>query len=274
VWAALALAWLVGRLARPAAAARDAVRGLDALAVVGALLFHFGYYTFYIGGDHFEYRVYSHLVPLLFVSGAWLAARVLPRPGLAAAALGVFVLASWPIPWTHWRGTRDIATWREAENLTYAVAPRLPSVLAPLTRPFDRWQAWLIERYACMRHQEHVVYLSEVRRIYPTRAEGERIAWEPGHPVLAVEGVGLPAWVLPEVAIIDLHGLNDRIIARRPIDERKGRRIAHDRTPPPGYVRAFRPNVELDFSGGARALPRKRPLTDDEIRAAEARAWY
>ena len=31
---------------------------------------NFAYYTLRVGGDHFEYRVYAHLVPLAFASFA------------------------------------------------------------------------------------------------------------------------------------------------------------------------------------------------------------
>src|SRR5215510_11291258 len=34
------------------------------IIVVAALGLHFLYYTFIVGGDHFEYRVYNHLIPL------------------------------------------------------------------------------------------------------------------------------------------------------------------------------------------------------------------
>ena len=47
------------------------------------------------------------------------------------------------------------------------------------------------------------------------REEGARIRWEQ-RAVVALWTVGVVGWVLPEVAIIDRFGLNDRVIARAP----------------------------------------------------------
>ena len=64
---------------------------------VAAVSAHVAYYTFVIGGDHFEYRVYSHLVPLLAVSGLWLAARSFASPPQVVAWLALALAMSWPI---------------------------------------------------------------------------------------------------------------------------------------------------------------------------------
>lgn len=65
-------------------------------------------------------------------------------------------------------------------------------------------------------------------RPLPTRAEGERISGD-GFPVVAAEAVGLVAWVLPNVAVIDQHGLNDWIVAHTPVateaERRAGRAV-------------------------------------------------
>ena len=79
--------------------------------------------------------------------------------------------------------------------------------------------------------------------------------------------------MLPEVAVIDFHGLNDAIIARNPIGEPPAiRLLAHERTPPPGYVDCFQPNVEIE-EGSVNIKPRppKTALTDDQIRGCEAK---
>ncbi len=72
------------------------------------------------------------------------------------------------------------------------------------------------------------------------------------------------------VAIIDLFGLNDRVIARTPAPAVRRRRMAHERVPPSGYRECFLPNVSVQ---GRRATiaQRQRPLSDDDIRACEAR---
>ena len=122
-----------------------------------------------------------------------------------------------------------------------------------------------------MRRRGHQVFCEGQLAFWPTREEGARIGWEQ-RAVLAAPTVGVPGWVLPEVAIIDLFGLNDRVIARSPAKTDGERLMAHERTAPPGYVAAFRPNV---FVNGGRIVvaPRAEPLTDARIRAIEAADW-
>jgi arabinofuranosyltransferase len=48
------------------------------------------------------------------------------------------------------------------------------------------------------------------------------------------------------------------------------RRMAHERRPPPGYVEAFEPNVEVDDRGVVTVRPRATPMTAERIRAIEA----
>ena len=82
----------------------------------------------------------------------------------------------------------------------------------------------------------------------------------------------MPGWVLPEVAVIDEFGLNDRVVARNPRPRYRIRRMAHDRVPPPGYVECFRPNLEIR-DGFVNVEVRESPLSDEEIRACESGDW-
>ena len=74
-WIALVLALVAGvRLLRGGTfvsrlRAGDAA-ALTKVLVGGALGLHFAYYTFLVGGDHFEFRVYQHWVPLVLVGFA------------------------------------------------------------------------------------------------------------------------------------------------------------------------------------------------------------
>ena len=52
----------------PRACAPGIPRSRTRLLVGAALALHFAYYTLRVGGDHFEFRVYQHWVPLLLVS--------------------------------------------------------------------------------------------------------------------------------------------------------------------------------------------------------------
>jgi arabinofuranosyltransferase len=241
---------------------------LARLAVVGALVAHAGYYTLIIGGDHFEYRVYAHLVPLLWVALVALVAVVARRPAVAFALVGLQLALSLPIPWTHYAATRNLESRAETHVLIKPVAPLFPSVLRPLVRPFDELQAWLIERHVGMRHQEHKVFRWAQSGFYPRREDGEAVSGE-GIPVLDLGTVGVPGWVLPHVAIIDTFGLNDRVVARGPRRNGDGeRKMAHDRAPPKGYVACFRPNVSIR---DRQVVIRPRTLTPEQVRRCEER---
>ncbi len=237
----------------------------------GALALHAGYYVLVIGGDHFEYRVLSHLVLLSFLTAPWLVAWWAPDLRWGVAAVVLLVVVSWPIPWTHWFHSHDLETRSETWKMVVPVAAHWPAPLRPLAEPWDRWQAWLVPRHVGMRHQEHkVLHRWQVRR-WPPRNEGSRLRWEPWRPVMPLRMVGVPGWVFPEVAILDAFGLNDPIVARRePQATDPGeRRMAHDRWPSPGYFECFEPNVEIAEDGGISVTPRRRPLTDARIRACQ-----
>ena len=219
--------------------------------VCAALVAHIAYYTLIVGGDHFEYRVYSHLILWLFLSGAWFAARLGVRPALSASLVFFFVFVSWPIPWLHWSKTRALETRAETRGLTVALAAEFPPGLRAVVAQWDEWQEWLIRRSVGRRHQEHKIAYQAGAMFWPTREEGAEIAWEE-RAVLAIGGVGAAAWALPHVAIIDEFGLNDRVIAQNPVPtprprsaggQRRVRVMAHERRPPPGYVECFLPNV-------------------------------
>lgn len=282
VWALLLAGWLA--VQRRAGAWRPVEllqRHFSLLVGLGVLAGHAGYYTLVIGGDHFEYRVLSHLVLLLFVSTAWLAVQL--RPRAAAAILGFAVLTSLPLPWTHWALTRDLDTREQTHVLIVPLAPHLPAVVRPLVSVYDDWQRWLIIRHVGMRHQEHKVFWQLMSQTYPDRSEGEKVS-DQGLPVADEVCVGVIGWALPHVAIIDRAGLNDHVVARSPfrnvslventpMADGDYRKMAHDRAPPPGYVGCFRPNVVVQ-GREVTVLPRDPPLTEADIVACETRDWY
>ena len=238
-------------------------------AVVAA---HVLYYTLIVGGDHFEYRVFSYLVPLLFVSALALIDAAGFGAAAAVATLGVFLLASWPLPWLHWWRTKDLATREQTSFLRWPLAGDFPAPVRPIVAAWDGWQATLIGHAIGMRHQEHKICLAWMSGRLPSRQEGAKVSWS-DRPVMATGGVGLVGWVLPHVAVLDRLGLNDRVIARTPppASSRAGL-MAHERQPPPGYVECFMPNVHV-HEREVRVRPRPVPLTDDRIRACESRDW-
>ncbi|CAA9294269.1 MAG: hypothetical protein AVDCRST_MAG93-4136, partial [uncultured Chloroflexia bacterium] len=240
-------------------------------AVVATLLLHFVYYTFVIGGDHFEWRVYSHLILLVFVSFVWLLDRAGTRPVVAVASLTLFVILSWPIPWMHWSLTHAIKerTGSVRPSIAQATAerfPQAPGLLVGYLRLYDDMQSWLIGHAVGMRHQEHKLFHELLVRVLPTREQGLAMNAE-GFLVTANPNVGVIAWVLPKVNVIDTLGLNDYVIARVPVDSSTGF-MAHERHPPPGYVECFAPNVEvIDLQ--LLVHPRPVELTADKIAECE-----
>lgn len=204
VWLAVALAWLVRKARSPGPLALLQRGHLGGAAVASVFLCHFAYYTCYMGGDLFEWRVYSHLVPWLPLSLLYMARSLGWRPRTTSVVLATSLAAALPIGW-----------------LKFAVddgdvAPHVPSLLRPLLRPYDDWQRWLGDRLVCKRNYEMKVNLAMFESGAPLRADGARIAWQ-DFPVHAAEAVGVIGWVLPNVAIIDLHGLNDAVVARSPL---------------------------------------------------------
>ncbi len=244
---------------------------LPSAVVTSALLAHAGYYVLVIGGDHFEYRVLSQLVPWVAVSAVWLLNALAWRRGPAVAFLLALVVASWPIPWVHWHRSQRLTTRSQTHFMKVPVEDAFPAPLRGYARLFDRTQFWLIDRMVCTRHREHQIFHRYQSEILLHRDLG-LTAPADGFPVAAAGSVGVVGWVLPRANILDLLGLNDRVIARGPARPNTRRKMGHDRFPPAGYVECFSPNVRLRYQK-ARTVPRHPPLTAEDIRACESRDW-
>jgi arabinofuranosyltransferase len=224
---------------------------LTKVAVVFTVVAHFLYYTLVIGGDHFEYRVYSHLILLIFISFLWMLNAMRTNAKRAALLFCAFIILSWPIPWIHWTASHNLQSRKRTITMKTSVAdavskkfPSVPNFMLSYLRVFDRTQFWLIDHSVCRRHQEHKVFHLVLRDHLPTRAEGMALSG-PGYPVLAVGAVGMISWVLPKINVIDTLGLNDYVVARNP-DTLTDVQMAHERQPPAGYVECFDPNVTVN----------------------------
>lgn len=244
------------------------------LASLSVLLVHFIYYTFVIGGDHFEFRVYSHFIILVFLSTAWMLNRMTASPTLALTFYAIFVLASFPIPWMHWYYTQHITVREEAVGMAISLAdevqqsaPSTPGFVLSYLSLYDHLQSWLAHHFVCVRHQEHKVFWQSLIDEYPSREEGSLIPGD-GFPVVERRSVGVLAWVLPHVNVIDKWGLNDYVIARNP-DLFPGMLMAHLRQPPDGYVECFEPNVVMT-NKMATLADRPEQMTVERIENCEA----
>jgi arabinofuranosyltransferase len=208
------------------------------------LIVHIAYYTCIIGGDHFEYRVYSHLLPLIALSFIVALHRFQYTTLIKFSLAMLFLIASWLIPWSHWGLTRNLNTRQATHVMCVPIAPSWPCYARGYAQLFDQLQYWLIQHHVCMRHQEHKILHQTLMNDFPSRAQGLQLS-SSGFPVYAAFIVGVAGWSLPHINIIDLYGLNDYISAHMPVSNQQFRKMAHDRLPPKEYVASFQSNVEI-----------------------------
>jgi arabinofuranosyltransferase len=274
VWftALVALVVAGAALVRAARGARFEVgpRWLMRVMVVSTVLTQFSYYTFRVGGDHFEYRVYHHLVPLLLLALPWLWGQLGRAPRLVVGVMLLQIALATPIPWLHWSLTHELNTRELTHRMRVPVAPHLPTQIRWYGTAFDKLQDWLIVHFVGMRHQEHKIFAEHQLWIYPSREDALKLNTGP-LPVMIRGAVGVPGWNLPNIYIVDRLGLNDFVVARNPVPAAKARRMAHDRRAPKGYTECFRPNVDPLSNHRVRIRPRKEPLTAEQVKACEKR---
>jgi arabinofuranosyltransferase len=277
LWAWLLVAAIAGaiHLARieRAGLARGRVGSLlPAALICSTFVVHVGYYALVVGGDHFEYRVFTYLIIPIAVSLARLVTTLPVRPLTGAAVFLLTMAVGLPLPWIHYARSRVLVTRDATFKMFVPVADAFPEgPLRSYARTFDALQRWMVVRHVGSRHQEHKIFYREQILHSPPRHEGEQISWNE-RALFAMTTVGVPGWALPEVAIIDHFGLNDKVVARNPVANPPTLRLmAHERTPPGGYVECFQPNFATE---GARILPRRprdAPLTDELIQECETR---
>ena len=211
-WPLVAAAAAVVEFARRRTAAPLLVLArLPAAAAVAATLFQVGFYLVRVGADHFEYRVLSHIVPLGTLATAALAVRM-RRGALLPVAVSSFTALASSVAWLH--------SWRP-EPVLYpeysALSDTVPAWARPLTREYDRHQAWLQLQF-CFRTGALARWVDRQRELWPERTRRETDPHD--IPVVQTIAAGYVAWVLPDVAVLDELGLNDWVVARVPTTER------------------------------------------------------
>ncbi len=274
LWIPLLLAVPLRRLwsAGPIAGAKgegSLRRWLWAVAL-GAVAAHVGYYILVVGGDHFEYRVLAHTVPLLALGAAWAVVRLELRWWSTLVAGALLLAGTNLLPWSLWWHSRGFTTRGQTHMLVVPLAPKLPGPLGTYARSWDGLQRWMVDHYVCIRRQEHMVFHRFQEETLPDRTEGSQAFAGIDNPVISSPTVGVLGWVYPRAAIIDILGLNDWVVARTPMTHDRGRVMAHDREPPPGYMGELEP-VLYTREGKLHHRERTVPLTDDRIRDIERR---
>jgi hypothetical protein len=165
----------------------------------------YGGYLIYIGGDHFEFRFMTPVLPLIYLLWTEWARQItqaIPRPAgqrqilvpVAAGLSALLILAS-------------------------AVRPSL-------TRLHPTWGIVSLEE-----HYAYVSYRIEEGRFLRRLVLAGHL---PADTVIAVRGAGaLPYF--SRLPIVDIHGLNDRTVARKPL-ERRGK-VGHEKHASEEYLR-------------------------------------
>ncbi|MCA8970927.1 MAG: hypothetical protein KDC95_14120 [Planctomycetes bacterium] len=217
LWSALVVIWVVVEIVRRNATRELVDRHLGTIAATGVVIAHFGYYTFAIGGDIFEYRVYAHLAFFVLASGAFMAQRVFGRGAVTLVAFGLLVLATHGFAWLHYVDSGKLEQW-------------LPRAVHPVLSEYRSWQAWLHERMVGVRHDKHMAFVEHLKLTTPPRSEGATISWD-DRPIYVGTAAGVVSWCLPNVAVLDVYGLNDAVIARNaaPSDEERRRSLLEAR---------------------------------------------
>jgi arabinofuranosyltransferase len=265
-WVLVLLAWLwrLGPLfARREKLGLPCQRSFLTASVWLALLGHLTYYTFIIGGDHFEYRVYSHLIPLTFGVIPLATRSSIPQNAAEHRALPHLYHRFLGRPLDSLARNKGPEPTRNHACYDGARRDLWPASMRWYVQPFDQMQAWLIKYRVGMRHQEHKIFFLNQQHYIP---DSETIlrqfsvsaeALGP-YPVIAYGSVGVLGW-----------------------------RMAHNRFPPPGYVECFTPNVEPRITlyyneSGVQVTsmhryikinPRAKPLTAQKIRECQTRTW-
>jgi arabinofuranosyltransferase len=245
---------------------------------VAALVAHAAYYIWRVGGDHFEFRIYAHVPALLFVVALPMLSALTVRPGRAVGSLALLVALSWPLPWLDVAQLWDITDREEIKRVRRPLADKVPLPLWPWAVLHDDLEERAVAHSVGVAWQTHKQFLLVTASRLPTQ---EQVLKEfgPGSwdgtlparrsfPVVVLPAVGLAAWRLPYVAIIDRFGLNDKVIARTPPPPNRHRFQAHDRWPPKGYLACFEPNVSVFDS--FEIDDRKAPMTAERIITCEA----
>lgn len=217
-------------------------------------------YVFRIGGDYFEYRPLDFYWPLLAVPAATgivdlaVSASALlrrlrsARSRLLAVGPGVWAVVLF-VPILFYAGAlqgqllfQGVRAWdyqerfhpevdRESAGWLFA-APGMPA-LASISNDL-RWR--MTRQLVGLRFAEHREAASLKLEDWADYRRMERDVF-PEDALTATGALGIQSYFLPDLRVVDGHGLVDAVVARNPVTRANSERMmAHDRLPPPGYI--------------------------------------
>lgn len=210
-WLALAATWAAVQVRRVGIIRPLCGPGFStgiAVATWGAFV---GYYTLVVGGDHFAYRPFMLLVPMLFLATLSMGSAILRSGRALAAVLLVIAVSANSFGWWHEHAHRD-----EHARDFITTAAKVPAIVRPAFRLYDRYQAWMRIRHVGVKRGQLDLFCREMLAKSPPRGSAV-----PGAPVgtrgvIHVWAAGVISWTLPDVAVIDMLGLSDYVVARNP----------------------------------------------------------
>ncbi len=217
-------------------------------------------YVFRLGGDYFEYRPLDFYWPLLAVPAASgivhlgsaaadllrrirsaRAMNLRPVPGVCAVVLFVPTLFYAGALQGHllFQGA-GIGDYQERfhpevnpENAGWLLAAPGMRVLASIS---NELRGRMTRQLVGLRFAEHREAAKLKLKEWADYRHLERGAF-PADAVTATGALGIQSYYLPDLRVVDGHGLVDGVVARNPVVRPNSERLmAHDRTPPPGYV--------------------------------------
>ena len=234
---------------------RDSIHGLALLCVA----LHTVHVT-RLGGDYFEWRVLDFYWPLLAAPAADAMARLgagaacalgqilsvlrgFTRLASAACALAIFapvLFYSSAMQTALLMRGAEVDTWHDAVNLKLDRREAGWLFAAPgMSRMYktnEDLSAGLREHFVGVRFVWHrQASNGGVKKFQPY--EGALHGKIPEDAVAVFSSIGVSGYHLPELKIVDYHGLADKTIARNPVmHSNDERRMAHDRVPSYGYL--------------------------------------
>ena len=220
-----------------------------------------------VGGDHFELRPMDVYWPLLALPAAMAlvqlgaaAARLVPR--VPAPAWTLVLLA----PVLAYAGAMQAALLVEGSRVKgfgnsphITIGPHSPTLALPGMPVLNRWaerlRGEMTQRLVGLRSARHGVYARrQLHRWAPWAALGRGTI--PSDATVVKGAIGIYGYYLPDLRIVDKHGLTDAVTARAPTGTPNQRRLmAHDRRPPPGYLEARKVNFRLWPANPSGRLP-------------------
>lgn len=230
--------------------------------LAAALLPNLGILCFtvlWVGGDHFEFRPFLFTVPLAAVGLAWAADR-LPRAAAWGAATA-FALGGLVLPWARYAAMLPLDASGEKHFIEVPLAPLAPAWARPYLHVTDSLQADLVDHYDAVRLREHQDFSA-----YQLASLAPLAALSPAQlgpmPIVLERAVGILAWVMPGVRILDYFGLNNYVVAHAGYYSPQYM-VAHTTSPPDGYLASLQPLFTVARAPGKVGLA-GRPSVDPD----------